>query len=110
MRVLDRLTAVAVALAFVLIGVGTPVHGATMLPAAVVTAAQRTIVHVAPPVEASLTTAGRAVPPARDARALVDRLGHRDASPDARARSISSSNGTSGRCISCATASSATTT
>ena len=93
MRVLDRLTAVAVAMAFVLIGLGAPVRGETPLPGAVVTAAHRSIVHDAPPVvppearhvDAPVTTPEPAVPPSGDPRALVDRLGHRDAPPDARA-------------------------
>ena len=50
MRVLDRLTAVVAALAFVLVGLGAPAHGETPNPGAVVTAAHRSIVHDAPSV------------------------------------------------------------
>ncbi|MFR9780389.1 hypothetical protein ACL02O_30620 [Micromonospora sp. MS34] len=82
MRVLDRLTAVVVALAFVLAGLGVPVRGETLEPGAVVTAAHRSIVHdgpsVLPPdgrsVDAPVTTPGRPAPPSGDPRAVVARL------------------------------------
>ncbi|KAB1902493.1 hypothetical protein, partial [Micromonospora sp. AMSO31t] len=45
MRVLDRLTAVAVALAFVLAALGAPAHAETLEPGAAATAVQRSIVH-----------------------------------------------------------------
>ncbi len=73
MRVLDRLTAVVVALAFVLVGLGVPGPGETPEPGAVVTAAQ------------SVATPDRPVPPPGDPRAVVARLAHPDVAPDARA-------------------------
>ncbi|MFG2057677.1 hypothetical protein ACGFI9_27005 [Micromonospora sp. NPDC048930] len=105
MRVLDRLTAVVVALAFVLAGLGVPVRGETLQPGAVVTAAHRSIVHdgpsVLPPdgrsgrrlqlgasdaaprpgavVDASAATPGRPAPPSGDPRAVGARLTHPDA-------------------------------
>ncbi|WP_319463876.1 hypothetical protein [Micromonospora sp. RTP1Z1] len=87
MRVLDRLTAVAVAMAFVLIGLGAPASAETHLPGAVVTAAHRSIVHgephVGPPdarhIAAPVTTPHRPAPPPGDPRAVMDRLGRPDA-------------------------------
>ncbi|SBT47426.1 hypothetical protein [Micromonospora auratinigra] len=77
MRAFDRLTAVVVALAFVLIGLGTPVRGENPEAGAVVTAAHRSIVHdgpsVLPPggrsVDVPVTTPGRPTPPSGDPRA-----------------------------------------
>ncbi|MGC1210206.1 MAG: hypothetical protein WA890_02915 [Micromonospora sp.] len=96
MRVLDRLTAVAVAMAFVLVGLGAPIRGGTPLPGAVVTAAHRSIVHDAPPVvppdarhvDAPVTTPERAVPQSGDPRAVVGRLVHPDAPSDTRAEAL----------------------
>ncbi|MFE9688396.1 hypothetical protein [Micromonospora sp. NPDC005806] len=87
MRVLDRLTAVVVALAFVLTGLGMPACGETPEPGAVVTAAHRSIVHdgpsVLPPdgwsVDATVTTPGRPAPPSGDPRVVGARLTHPDA-------------------------------
>ncbi|MCW3818018.1 hypothetical protein ONA91_26565 [Micromonospora sp. DR5-3] len=88
MRVFDRLTAVVVALAFVLAGLGVPGRGETPEPGAVVTAAHRSIVHDAPsalpphgrPVD--VTTSDRPAPPSGDPRAVVARLAHLDAPSD----------------------------
>ncbi|MGR6322049.1 hypothetical protein Q2K19_15420 [Micromonospora soli] len=87
MRVLDRLTAVVVALAFVLAGLGAPACGETLDPGAVVTAAHRSIVHdgpsVLPPdgwsVDAPVTTPSSPAPPSGDPRAVGARLTHPDA-------------------------------
>ncbi|MFU8851643.1 hypothetical protein ACNAW0_11775 [Micromonospora sp. SL1-18] len=79
MRVLDRLTAVVVALAFVLVGLGAPARGETPAPGAVVTAAHRSIVYDWP-----VATPARPAPPPGDPRVVVARLAHPDAPPDAR--------------------------
>lgn len=87
MRVLDRLTAVVVALAFVLAGLGAPCCGETLEPGAVVTAAHRSIVHDGPSalppdgrsVDAPVTTPDRPAPPSGDPRAVGARLTHPDA-------------------------------
>ncbi len=92
MRVLDRLTTVVVALAFVLVGLGAPAHGETPDPGAVVTAAHRSIVHdgpsVLPPsgrsVDVPVTTPGRPVPHSGDPRAVGARLTHPDAPSELR--------------------------
>ncbi|MEU8260026.1 hypothetical protein AB0C02_05325 [Micromonospora sp. NPDC048999] len=75
MRVLDRLAAVVVALAFVLVGLGAPARGEAPEPGAVVTAAHRSIVN------APVATPDRPAPPPGDPRAVVARP---DAPSDAR--------------------------
>ncbi|MFU8871881.1 hypothetical protein [Micromonospora sp. SL4-19] len=92
MRVLDRLTAVAVALAFVLVGLGAPARGEALEPGAVVTAAHRPIIHDASPVphpdgrpvNAPVALPDRPAPPPGDPRAVVARLAHPGAASDAR--------------------------
>ncbi|MFC0007006.1 hypothetical protein [Micromonospora siamensis] len=82
MRVFERLSAVAVALAFVLAGLGAPACAETHQPGAVVTAAHRSIVHDASHlpagdarrVDAPVTTPHRTVPATGDPRAVADRL------------------------------------
>ncbi|SCF14201.1 hypothetical protein [Micromonospora mirobrigensis] len=82
MRVFERLSAVAVALAFVLAGLGAPACAETHQPGAVVTAAHRSIVHDASHVpdgdarrvDAAVTTSSRTTPATGDPRAVVDRL------------------------------------
>ncbi|MFE9200573.1 hypothetical protein [Micromonospora sp. NPDC007230] len=69
MRVFDRLTAVVVALAFVLVGLEAPAHGETPGPGAAVTAAHRSIGHDTPSV---------------DPRAVVVRPAPPDTPPDLR--------------------------
>ncbi|MFD2765752.1 hypothetical protein [Micromonospora eburnea] len=109
MRVLDRLTAV-VALALVLVGLGGPTRAESPEPGAVVTAAQRSIVHGGPSVHAPdgwalrrlrpgasdaaprpgvvvdvpAVTPDRPAPPPGDPRVVVARPAHLDAPPDAR--------------------------
>ncbi|OKI68953.1 hypothetical protein [Micromonospora sp. CB01531] len=110
MRVFDRLTAVVVALAFVLVGLGAPAHGETPGPGAMVTAAHRSIGQDPPSapapdgqarqrlqlgtsdtaprpgavVDAPVTTPGRTAPPSGDSRAVVARPAPPDAPPDLR--------------------------
>lgn len=92
MRVLDRLAAVVVALAFALVGLGTPVRGETLEPGAVVIAAYRSIVHDGPSAHPPagrpvipVTTSDRPAPPSGDPRAVVARLTPLDAPPQSRA-------------------------
>ncbi|MFE9653687.1 hypothetical protein [Micromonospora sp. NPDC006431] len=110
MRVFDRLTAVVVALAFVLVGLGVPAHGETPGPGVVVTAAHRSIGQDTPSVpapdgrarqplqlgasdtaprpgavvDAPVTTPGRTAPPSGDPRAVVARPAPPEAPPDLR--------------------------
>lgn len=85
MRVCDRLSAVVVALAFILAGLGAPACAETRLPGAVVTAAHRSAVHDAPhvhppdvrPVAAPVTTSH--LPAARSGGPRV--VGERPAHP-----------------------------
>ncbi|MEV4620565.1 hypothetical protein AB0J74_17885 [Asanoa sp. NPDC049573] len=92
MRVLDRLTAVAAALAFVLVGLGAPACGAISESGAVVAAAHRLIDHEAPsvlpatgrPVDAPATTSDRPHPPSGNPRAVAAHFVHPAASSDPR--------------------------
>lgn len=98
MRVLDRLTAVVVALTLVLAGLGAPGHPETPEPGAVLAAAHRSIAHdvpSAPPPHGrpvGVTTPDRPAPPSGDPRAVVARPARPDA-PSAAWTALSGGNG-----------------
>ncbi|MDZ5445680.1 hypothetical protein U2F26_23590 [Micromonospora sp. 4G57] len=93
MRVCDRLSAVVVALAFVLAGLGAPACAEAHLPGAVVTAAHRSIAHdashVVPPdvrrIVAPVAAPHPAAPPSGDLRVVGERHAHPDTPPELRA-------------------------
>ena len=96
MRVCDRLSAVVVALAFMLAGLGAPACAETRRPGAVVTAAHRSAVHDAPhihppdvrPVAAPVTTSHLPAAPSGDRRVVGERPAHLGTPPAPRVRGV----------------------